>query len=181
MTSCTITQPHAESHSSEWLPTIQLATALEDTERNEILRQCGLSRADQIWIRTLDLDRDNKEDCVVTVALPPESGPYWRNYRSLSYVFRGGNVGVFGLQWRDAKRWFSLVTYEGQDHIHYGDSETIRQFSVLRRNGNWCVSVREHEYGNNGGEARGRRAELRRSTSWTMLASKIPPASPNYP
>lgn len=180
-TSCTITQPRAESHSSEWLPTINHAASLEDTERNEILRQCGVSSADQIWIRTLDLDQDNKEDCVVTVALPPEIGPYWRNYRSLTCVFRGGNVGAFGRHWKDAKLWFSLVTFEGQDHVRYGDSETIRQFSVLRRNGKWCVSIHEHEYGNDGGEARDRLARFRRSSSWTVLAAEIPPASSNYP
>ena len=173
-------QPHAELQSSEWLPTIQQAVSLEDTERNEILRRCGVTSADQIWIRTLDVDQDNKEDCVVTVALPPQIGPYWRNYRSLTYVFRGENVGTFGHHWKGATLWFSLVTYEGQDHVRYGDSQTIRQFSVLRRNGRWCVSIREHEYKNDGGEAGRRVAKLKRSTSWTTLPSKIPPASPNY-
>ena len=181
MASCTNLRPFAESDSTEWLPTIGLTASVEDWERQEILKKCGLSGAEQIWMRRLDLDRNGKEDCVVTVALPPEIGPYWRNYRSLTYVFRGGEIGSFGGQWRTATLWFSLVTYEGQDHVRYGDSETIRQFSVFRRDGEWYVGIREHAYGNDGGEARDRLMEFRRSTSWTALASKLRPASPNYP
>jgi hypothetical protein len=180
-TACTNLRPDAESAATEWLPTIGVPASVDAYHRQELLKRCGVKDAEHIWIRTLDLDRDNQEDCVVTIALPEEIGPYWRNRRSVTYVFRGGNVGAFGLRWENATLWFSLVTYEGQDHVRYGDSETIRQFSIFRRRGTWCVRIRESEYGNEGGEASQRLMKYRRSKSWTIHADEMPRAAPEYP
>ena len=179
--SCALNRPQAESGSTEWLPTLGPAARLEDAQRQEILEKCGVTHAELVWIRTIDLDQDQKEDCVVTLALPPENGASWRNFRSLTYVFRGGTMGGFDPQWKTATLWFSLVTYERQDRARLGDVETIRQFSVFRRGKKWYATIREHEYGNDGGEARDRLMALRRSTSWSMPASGIPPASSKYP
>lgn len=68
--SCASRRPHAESDPTEWLPTIGSPASLEDWERQAILNKCGLGDAKTIWFRCLDLDRDGKEDCVVTIALP---------------------------------------------------------------------------------------------------------------
>ena len=179
--SCTIVKPGVGITCAIWLPTIEYPASLDDYERQTILKMCGVKDARRIWITTMDLDQDGKEDCVVTIALPEGIGARWRTQRSITYVFRGGNIGAFGLQWEKATLWFSLVTYEGLENVPNGDDETIRQFSICRRNGKWCISVRENEYGNDGGEASMRLMEFRRSSSWTKLPSEIPPASPEYP
>jgi len=144
-----------DSDATEWLPTIGVPLPLPESEyeRQQILKKCGLAASEQIWVRHMDVNRDGKEDSVVTIALPEEIGAYWRNQRSLTYVLPGEYDGAFTGNWERTTIWFSLVTYEGQTHVRYGDSETIRQFSVFRRKGVWYVHVREQEYESGAGEA----------------------------
>jgi hypothetical protein len=154
---------------------------LDDFSRQQILQKCGVKAAEKIWIRTADLDQDGKEDCIVTIELPELKGARATAYRSVTYVFRGGNVGAFGFLWENATLWFSLVTYEGLYNVRNGDEETIRQFSLLRRGGKWLVRCEDHEYGNDGGDSSARLMNPVRSATWVLPPSQIPPANPNYP
>jgi hypothetical protein len=177
--SCTAIHQLGEPCSAARFPTLSRSRTLEETERQEIMRKCGITAAKQISIRALDLDRDQKEDYVLTIELPPEIGGNWRNYRSLTYVFRGTQRGLGG--WETATPWFSLVTYEAQDHVKYGDSETVRQFSIFCRRGKWFVTIYEYEYESEGREPSESNMVLKRSNSWTRLATEMPAASPKYP
>ena len=115
----------------------------------------GIMDASHVWIRSLDLDKDGKEDSVVAMASPPEAGPYWRNFRSVTYIFRGKQKGRFrGYSDSEASLWFSVVTRQAQYHVHYGDSEVRRIFCVVRQEDRWLVEIGEFVYGNSGGEDR---------------------------
>jgi hypothetical protein len=169
---------HSRPDATEWFPTLDATFAVDDLSRQEILQKCGVKEAATFWTRALDLDQDGKEDCIVTIALPEVKGPYWTGFRSVTYVFRGGNEGAFNSGWNAATLWFSLVTYQGLMHARYGDSQTIRQFSLLRRDGQWLVKGEEHEYGNEGGDALTRLMKRKKSVAWILPPAEIPPANP---
>src|SRR6202012_5789979 len=111
LSSCADVRSRVESQATVWLPTIEWPASLDDYERRTILKMCGVKDARRIWITTMDLDNDGKEDCVVTIALPEGIGARWRSQHSITYVFRGGHIGAFGMQWENATLWFSLLTY----------------------------------------------------------------------
>jgi hypothetical protein len=117
------------ANGSEWLPSMDIPVVLEPAVLDSIPIP-DIKSASHIWIRSLDLDNDGKADSVVTVAFPPELGPYWRNYRWVTYVFRGTHKGAFlSYGAHEATLWFSIVTREAQDHVRSGDTETrTRQF-----------------------------------------------------
>lgn len=156
---------------SEWLPSISEPVHLE----HAVLRLVpvpGITNAPAVWIRHLDLDSDGKEDSVVTSRIPDELGPYWINRRSVTYVFRGGEAGAFG-SYAKAEPWFFVVTYEALFHVRYGDKETRRLFSVSKEAGQWVVTVKQYEYGNDGGEARDRLMSLRKITTSAVPIKKL--------
>jgi hypothetical protein len=141
------------ANGSEWLPSVDVPVVLEPAVL-DLIPIPGIKAAAHIWIRYLDLDNDGKEDSVVSVASLPEMGPYWRNYRWVTYVFRGTHKGVFSSYGAtEATLWFSVVTREAQDHVRYGDTETRRIFRIVQENGQWMAEIQQFAYGNSGGEA----------------------------
>ncbi len=151
------------TNQSEWLPSISEPVKIEPG----VLRGIpipGITNAPVIWVRHVDLDADGKEDCIVTVRMPDELGPQWGNLRHVTHVFRGGEQGAFG-GYATAEPWFFVVTYEGLFHVKYGDEETRRLFSLSKQEGEWVVTLKQYEYGNDGGEARERCMSLRKTTT----------------
>jgi hypothetical protein len=160
-----------ETNEAEWLPSISEPVRLEPAVL-ELIPIPGITNAPAIWIRNLDLDADGKEDSVLTVKIADELGPYWINYKAVTYVFRGDHTGAFG-GYRTAFPWFYVVTYEGQMHVRYGDSQTRRLFSVSEQQGQWVVAVKQYEYGNSGGEAGDRLMTLRKTKATSVSLREL--------
>jgi len=161
------------ANGSEWLPNIDVPVVLEPAVL-DLIPIPGIKSAAHIWIRHLDLDNDGKEDSVASVASLPEMGPYWRNYRWVTYVFRGTHKGAFlSYGALEATLWFSIVTREAQDHVHYGDTETRRIFRIVQENGQWMAEIQQFAYGNSGGEAGERLMSLKTQDFRKIAISKL--------
>ena len=158
---------------SEWLPSMDVPVVLEPAVL-DLIPIPEIKSASHIWIRSLDLDNDGKADSVVTVAFPPEMGPYWRNYRWVTYVFRGTHKGAFsGYGATEATLWFSIVSREEQDHVRYGDTETRRIFRIVEENGQWMAEIQQFAYGISGGEAGERLMYLKSQDFRKIAISKL--------
>lgn len=156
---------------SEWLPSISEPLQFDPGVLRDIPVP-GITNAPTVWVRNLDLDSDGREDSVVTVKAPRELGPYWINYKSVTYVFRGTETGAFS-NYRTAIPWFFVVTHEEQMHVRYGDSQTRRLFSLAEQKREWTVTVTQYEYGNEGGESRDRLMSQRKTSTATFPIGEL--------
>ncbi len=105
--------------------------SLDDFSRQQILQKCGVKAAEKIWIRTVDLNQDGKEDCIVAIELPEEKGARSTGFRSLTYVFRGGQCrSILAFNGRMLHYGSALSLMKVLYNVRIGDEETVRQFSV---------------------------------------------------
>ncbi len=154
---------------SEWLPSISEPVTIESGALRDIPIP-EITNAQVIWVRHVDLDADGKEDCIVTVRMPDELGLQWGNLRHVTHVFRGGEQGAFG-GFATAEPWFFVVTYEGHFHVKHGDKEIRHLFSLSKQEGEWVVTLKQYEYGNDGGDP-GERLMSPRKTTTTRFPIK---------
>ena len=159
------------TNQSEWFPSISEPIEISPSVLSRIPIQ-GITNAPAIWVRHVDLTADGKEDSIVTVRMPDDLGPQWGNVKHVTHVFRGGDEGAFG-GFATAEPWFFVVTYEGLFHVKHGDEETRRIFSLSKQEGEWVVTLKQYEYGNDGGEARERLMSPRKTTTSSFQIKEL--------
>lgn len=137
----------------EWLPSCERPLAEAPEAEREVRSITGLELDGPMFVRGVDLDADGRNDQIVTVSV--ESGTGARTYRRchLTYVFKGSSPGAFGGQYKSAQLWFSLVTYDSNESVVYGDTQIRRYFRMKPHDGKWSVEVREFRYKSGPGDA----------------------------